>query len=503
MFEASERFLFFDYFRIPYRCAFDGRSPSGYQQLVAEASSRKLVWFAAGSDVAGVLPAAEHHVSGIPVFGSVVPDSTSGAWLRDLGHAWRPILEVNDVRGRAAASVWCDRSGSIFLPFDPGEVIRNYWSERYLVQARRSKGTQLKAVGRHVYYRVRPLMPRAVQIGLRRQLSRFQARARFPQWPIETALHDFYDFMFKIVTTVAESEVPWLAPWPSGRTWALVLSHDVETNVGYENIDILRRAEENAGYRSSWNLVPYRYDVEDAVVHELWNAGFEVGLHGLYHDGRDLESEATFSERLPEMREYASRWNAVGFRSPSTLRNWELLPQLGLEYDSSYPDTDVFEPQAGGCLSWLPFFNGDLVELPITLVQDHTLFAILRRDESVWLKKADFLRGRGGMALVITHPDYALDGQVLDAYSRLLETYKEDETAWKALPMEVSAWWRRRASSRIEKRRGQWIVVGPAAGEARISYTGGVSARPNVHSWPDADDARAVSTHEVACIDLS
>jgi hypothetical protein len=35
------------------------------------------------------------------------------------------------------------------------------------------------------------------------------------------------------------------------------------------------------------------------------------------------------------MREFATRWNAVGFRSPATHRVWEWMPLLGFHYDSS------------------------------------------------------------------------------------------------------------------------------------------------------------------------
>ena len=61
-------------------------------------------------------------------------------------------------------------------------------------------------------------------------------------------------------------------------------------------------------------------------------------------------------------------------------RNADWMPELGCLYDSSFPDTYPFEPQAGGCCSIFPFFLGDLVELPITLVQDHTMWEILRHD---------------------------------------------------------------------------------------------------------------------------
>jgi len=214
-----------------------------------------------------------------------------------------------------------------------------------------------------------------------------------------------------------------------------------------------------------------RYAVQDDDVSALLAEGFEVGVHGLYHDGRDFASFATLSERLPAMHRHAERWQAVGFRAPATHRVWEWMPQLGFDYDSSYPDTDPFEPYAGGCCSWLPFFNDRMVELPITLPQDHTLFAILgHTDESLWLEKISHVRRSGAMALLLTHPDYLIDEQLLGAYTRLLERFAGDSEAWQALPREVSAWWRRRSQSSLELTPAGWHVIGPAADDARIDY---------------------------------
>jgi peptidoglycan/xylan/chitin deacetylase (PgdA/CDA1 family) len=227
------------------------------------------------------------------------------------------------------------------------------------------------------------------------------------------------------------------------------------------------------GLRSSWNVVPHRYHVDDERLRDLAEDGFEIGVHGLYHDGRDLESLATLLARLPAMREAAERWGAVGFRAPATHREWDWMPLLGFDYDTSSPDTDPFEPQAGGCCSWLPFFNQELVELPLTMPQDHTLFVILgRSDEATWVEKASRLRARGGMALMDTHPDYLLDERVLRAYESFLGRFAADPGVWNALPREVSAWWRRRAASQIEWIDGSWRVVGPAAAEARIERGG-------------------------------
>ena len=210
--------------------------------------------------------------------------------------------------------------------------------------------------------------------------------------------------------------------------------------------------------------------LHDSMLQQLRDEGFEVGVHGLYHDGRDIsELEA----RLPQIQQYAEQWGATGFRSPATLRDWKSMPRLGLDYDSTYSDTAPYEPQPGGCCSWLPYMIDDLVELPITLPQDHTLFELLGGlDESLWLKKARFLRDRGGMALVLTHPDYARNERLVRAYTNLLAEFAEDSTAWKPLPREVSQWWRRRAASRIERENGGWRVTGPAADEATVTLVG-------------------------------
>jgi hypothetical protein len=304
---------------------------------------------------------------------------------------------------------------------------------------------------------------------MRRQFARVQARTRFPRWPIETCLHDFYELMFAILTGIAGGPIPRIAAWPHRHAWALVLSHDVEQLEGLGAVAPVLELEQDHGVRSAWNLVPRRYPIDPARVAELSAAGFEVGVHGVYHDGRDLESLATWRRRVPEACDAARRWAAVGFRSAALHRDFSWMRSLPFDYDSSSPDTDPYEPQEGGCCTWFPFFNGDIVELPVTLPQDHTLFVILgQEDETMWIQKADFLRGRGGMALIDTHPDYLIDERIFGAYARFLDHFASDPTAWRALPREVSAWWRRRAASWLEHDGVAWRVVGPAAEEGWV-----------------------------------
>jgi peptidoglycan/xylan/chitin deacetylase (PgdA/CDA1 family) len=455
MFQLAEPSLWLDSLRVPSAV---GDGVAGCARWTA--TGRALRWEPARAGG----PLKRYSLGPVTIFSSRLrPDKPTGA-------GWEPIAALSDGE-QECAFVWRSDDG-IFLPFDPDEAVLALLSEAYVRTDASPIADHAKAVARKAYYRARPLMPRRLQLTMRRAFTRVQARQRFPRWPAETTLHDLYDRLLGFAADVAGEPLPQLAPWPKPFSWALVLTHDVETTTGYRNVERICELERKYGYRSSWNLVPRRdYTVEDTRVAELQQSGWEVGVHGLHHDGRDLESEQLVAARLPEMRKWADRWGARGFRAPATQRRWDLMPRLGFDYDSSYPDTDPFEPQGGGCCSWLPFWNGDLLELPITLAQDHTLFVILRESGArLWLEKARLLREREGMALLDTHPDYLLDEPATSAYEELLATFAEDATAWRALPVDVATWWHRRAETHIERDGTGWRAVGPGADEALISY---------------------------------
>jgi hypothetical protein len=471
MFLTNQPVTLFDYLRVPYRLVsepMDG-PPEGFGGIRTDVDGtcRGLWWPVTTEETT---PDVGHDAAWFLRGGAgFAPLRTDTDMRRSLGEAWEPAEALTDGEGRTVASIWRDTAGSIALPFDPGIAIMAFWSEAYL-----GNGRDAPAFGRRrlvdMYYRLRPIIHRDIQIRLRRAFARLQARTAFPRWPAETALHDLMCHLYSLMSEVAREPLPWIAPWPRPFSWAMVLTHDVETAEGLANIDPLLEVERGLGYRSSWNFVPRRYAVDDALVRRLQEAGCEVGVHGLYHDGRDLASPRLVAERLPQMLEFARRWGAVGFRAPATQRDPSTIASLGFEYDSSYPDTDPYEPQPGGSCSWLPYHLGDVVELPITLAQDHTLFTILQQETAdVWLQKAALLRERGGMALVLTHPDYQGERRVRARYRRLLEEHAADDTAWRALPREVSDWWRRRAASHLVRDGdGEWRVEGPAASEAAI-----------------------------------
>ena len=120
------------------------------------------------------------------------------------------------------------------------------------------------------------------------------------------------------------------------------------------------------------------------------------------------------------------------------------------EYDCTVPLSDPYEPQPGGCCSPWPYFIGDMVELPWTLTQDHTLFTLLRqRDIELWLDQVDRLRDAGGLIQPLTHPDPGYLGERPHArlYEAFLDRMAEHTDLWNALPRDVARWWRHRDRS--------------------------------------------------------
>ena len=148
------------------------------------------------------------------------------------------------------------------------------------------------------------------------------------------------------------------------------------------------------------------------------------------------------------LRAAAERLGAVGFRSPATHRVVEWLAELPFAYDCTMPHSDPYEPIPGGTATVWPFMHGDVVELPYTAPQDHTLFNLLgHRDASLWRAQLERVVSAGGLFQALTHPDEEYLGRagIAHAYRDLLETIAQHKDVWVALPRDVAEWWRARA----------------------------------------------------------
>lgn len=349
---------------------------------------------------------------------------------------------------------------------DPADAHLLY--ERY-----RSPGARRRAL--KVFYAVKPLMPRTAQVQLRRVAARRQRNVAFPRWPRETTLlRSRAEALRAALAATGEDAAAVVNLWPGRARFAFVLTHDVEGRAGVERIGELLEIERRYGFASSWNFCGDWYPLAPADLEGVRRAGCEVGLHGIKHDGKLFESRETLRHYLPIIRETMQAWGAVGFRSPALGRNADWMHELPALYDSSFPDTDPFQPQPGGCCAIHPFFFGDLVELPVTLAQDFMLFELLRaKDIRLWTDKVDWVAEHHGLVNVIVHPDY-MTPERLRRYEELL-AHLSARDGWHALPRDVAQWWKTRDGLRCRvDEDGNAHVEGPGAERACVAW-----ARPH------------------------
>jgi hypothetical protein len=335
-----------------------------------------------------------------------------------------------------------------------------------------------------IYYLIKPFIPRRLQLEIRRRVI-FYKRSKYSDvWPINEH--------------AGKPPERWPG-WPEGKKFALVLTHDVETAEGQERCIQLAMLEERLGFRSSFNFVAEGYPVSAELRGYLKKRGFEVGVHGLIHNGNPFRSKEVFQKQAAKINEYLKEWESSGFRSPCMYHNLDWIGELNIDYDASTFDTDPFEPQPDGLGTIFPFWvprnsspcslllapcstssgvqpsssssnldpltfdlspsssnlkphtalaNG-YVELPYTLPQDFTLYILMKeRNINIWKKKLDWIAECRGMALLCTHPDYMnLDGNQLrveeypaDYYREFLQYVKHKYKGqfWQLLPKDLA-----------------------------------------------------------------
>lgn len=299
---------------------------------------------------------------------------------------------------------------------------------------------------KRIYYLLKPLLPRSFTRRLRQLLQKCHRQKFELGWPIEPRYSQFQLEVLKNLIELSRLQtIQFCSFWPNSASYALVLTHDIETAAGQEFVEAVAELEESFGFRSLFNFVPERYKLNYKLMDKLRQRGFEVGVHGLRHNGRLFKSKTAFMQNAIQINRYLKEWKATGFRAGLTHRQPEWMQALDIEYDLSFFDTDPFEPICGGTMSIWPFFIGHFVELPYTLVQDYTLTSVIGESSPrLWLEKVDFIKKYHGMALVNTHPDYLKSKTTWDVYEQFLNEMKKRNCYWHALPGEVAMWWKAR-----------------------------------------------------------
>jgi len=301
---------------------------------------------------------------------------------------------------------------------------------------------------KRLYYELKPLLPRFVINILKKLNSSMTTDEFLLNWPEEDKYIQFqWETLKNVLDISGKTDLQFMHFWPEGKRFAFTLTHDIESEKGQSFVRNVADLEEELGFRSSFNFVPEKYRLDFELMEELRNRGFEIGVHGLKHDGKLFSNKDEFYRRAEKINNYLNDFGAVGFRSPLCHRNPEWMQALNVEYDLSFFDTDPFEPILGGSMSIWPYKLGKFIELPYTLVQDSTLRYTLEKSEpDLWLDKVNFIEKYYGMALLNSHPDYLQDSTLFEIYKNFLIGVKEKGNYWHALPNEVAAWWKDRMS---------------------------------------------------------
>jgi hypothetical protein len=360
----------------------------------------------------------------------------------------------------------------------PADDLADYFThERYLANHHRpSPKGLLGSILPQFYYAFRPFLPKRLRIALQRTYLHGWDTLVFPAWPVDFTVENLLETA--LLESMKSSEVetiPFIWFWPDGAPGAAIVTHDVETVEGRDFCPSLMGIDESFGIQSAFQIVPEkRYPVPEAYLQEVRSRGHEINVHDLNHDGKLFRDRCLFLSRVRKINEYGRAWGAKGFRSAVLYRNLSWYDALEFEYDMSVPNVAHLEVQRGGCCTAFPYFIGEILELPITTIQDYSLLHILRQDRiDLWKTQASMVLQRHGLLSFIIHPDYVLGSRAQGMYHELLAFLTEIRTRdhlWTPLPSQVNEWWRLRSQMSLTSQGRGWRIQGAGSERARVAY---------------------------------
>lgn len=368
-------------------------------------------------------------------------------------------------------------NSQVYLPFDPDQVVDNLRLERY-AKDHNLNGTQPfpKKVLRNAYYSLRPLFPVSVRRHFQKVYLRGWAERPFPKWPVDVTVENLLEDCLKLAMQAnGVSEVPFIWFWPNGANACALMTHDVETDAGKNFSATLMDINDSFKIPASFQIVPeMRYEVDQIYLDSIRSRGNEVAVQDLNHDGHLYSNREQFLERAKRIRAYKQEFGASGFRAAILYRNLDWLPELGFSYDMSVPNVGHLDPQSGGCCTVFPYFIRDTLEIPVTAIQDYSLFHILGEyGIELWKRQAGISLAKHGLIHFIVHPDYIIDEKPRQTYKALLEyivSLRSEKNVWVTLPREVDQWWRARSEMKLARDGDSWRVEGPDSARASVAY---------------------------------
>ena len=369
----------------------------------------------------------------------------------------------------------------LLLPFDLVEVLDNLRLERYAANAAAQSG--FTEFCKKLYYRLRPF----TNLATRKQVQKFHARnwrkRPFPHWPVDTTVENLFETTLLLsMKTKGVEKIPFVWFWPDGARGCLTMTHDVETEAGRNFCGALMDVDDSFGIKAAFGIVPEeRYEVSPSLLKSIQSRGFEVAVQDLNHDGRLYDNKEEFLRRAKIINRYGREFGARGFRAGILYRKPEWYKALEFDFDMSFPNVAPMDPQQGGCCTVMPFFIGDILELPVTTTQDYTLFHVLNeRSIELWKTQIDLALAKHGLLSFIVHPDYVMQPDTLSLYKDLLahlRGLRKSAPLWCALPSEINTWWRARSKMSVVKDGSSWRIVGAGAERAALAFAKNVDGK--------------------------
>lgn len=236
------------------------------------------------------------------------------------------------------------------------------------------------------------------------------------------------------------------------KDFGVIMTHDVDTRVGYQyGMKKFVEFERREDMVSTFNIVPesFEYELTTEIAKSLLDDGFDIGMHGLHHDGKyaflpEIEQRARVEAAAAKAKELGVPH--LGYRAPLLHRTKKMiryLTEAGYQWDSSFPDTDdsTVGYATTGSRTVFPFYpiysdgtqwrRSEMLEIPVSMPQDWTLLYYYKLSEEsmlrVWKKKMEYIKSQGGLAVFILHPDPEDFGhpKYHKAYRKLLKIIKD------------------------------------------------------------------------------
>jgi len=399
------------------------------------------------------------------------------------GHLCRGTLSpklngnLHDVSSHVVA-----KNGTTYLPFDVTLIADNLRFELYPTGSCHGKSS-FSSLLAEIYYLLRPLLPDAVRKHLQKARLSDWDTLKFPRWPVDRSVDLLFEqLLLASIRAQGLERIPFIWFWPDGAPSCAVMTHDLETMRGRDFCATVMDLDDAYGIKAAISIVPeLRYEVTKEYLDSIWKRDFEVCVHDLNHDGRLFKDRKEYLVRVEKINAYGKQYGATGFRSAVLYRNQMWFDQLKFSYDMSVPNVAHLEPQRGGCCTVMPYFVGDILELPVTTTQDYALFNYLNKYSiDLWKHQTELIIEKHGLINFIIHPDYIQKPRGWGVYNELLAylaQLRDEKKLWIPMPGEVDRWWRQRAKMTIVEDQHGVRIEGEGSERARVAYASEMNGR--------------------------